>query len=114
VKQCLLAFHNRMVELPAAVPLMIKAAAIAEREPFRVVIAGDVEKGRALLRAAHSVYQPHRVILSTAGPVEPMAKQMKAPEGQPAAAFICTGQMCKPPTTEAAKVKEYLAEPPRK
>ena len=114
VKQCLLAFHNRMVEMPAAVPLMIKAAAIAGREPFRVVIAGDVEKGRALLKAAHSVYQPHRVILGTAGPVEPMAKEMKVPEGRPAAAFICTGQMCKPPTSDVDTVKKHLTEQKKK
>ena len=31
----LLAFHKRLEEVPQAVPLMLKAAAFAEREPFR-------------------------------------------------------------------------------
>lgn len=103
------AFHNRLTEVPRAVPLMTKAAAFAMREPFRAVIAGDPAGSRDLLRAVHSVYQPHRVILGTAGPVEEFAKTLTPREGKPTV-YVCTGESCKPPTSDPAAVKHYLTE----
>lgn len=102
------AFHNRLTEMPHAVPLMTKAAAFATREPFRTVIAGTPAESRALLRAAHRVYQPHRVILGTAGPVEPFARDLKMRDGKPTA-YVCTGKACQPPTNDPVDIRRYLA-----
>ena len=103
------AFHVRIAEMPHAVPLMIKAAAFAGREPYRAVIAGDPAAARALLRAAHNIYQPHRVILGTAGPVEESARDKPLQDGKPAA-YICTGSECQLPTSDPAVVRKYLTD----
>jgi len=111
-EKSLVAFHNRLTDEPQAVPLMLKAAALASREPFRVVIAGEGEEAQKLLAAAHRIYQPHRVILGTAGPVEPMAKDMKPLNGKPAA-YVCTGTECQLPTSDPAQVKKNLTDKPK-
>ena len=108
-EKTLKAFHNRLTESPQAVPLMLQAAAFAAREPYRVVIAGDPAESRTLLRAAHGIYQPHRVILGTTGPVEPVAKEMTAREGKPTA-YVCTGDSCQPPTNDPTTVRKYLTD----
>ncbi len=88
---------------------MLKAAAFAVREPFRVVLAGDVAggEGQQLLAAAHRVYQPFRVVLGTKGPVEPFAKTLPARDGK-VTAYVCTGKACRPPTGEPKEVTEAL------
>lgn len=106
-------FAGRMKEMPQALPLMLHAVAFAGEEPFRAVIAGDpaLPETKALLRAAHSVYQNHRVILGTAGPVEPFALTLHPQPGEAPTAFICTGSSCLPPTSDPAKVKKSLRPP---
>ena len=112
-----LIFHSeRLKEMPHAVPLMTEALAWFHREPFRVVITGDAATPQAqtLLRAAHSIYQPHRVILGTTGPVEPFALTLKPGKDGPTA-NVCTGTECRLPTSDPAKVKKNLTAPtPRK
>jgi uncharacterized protein YyaL (SSP411 family) len=102
-------FRPRLVDSPQSMPLMLKAAAFAAREPFRVVVAGEVGggDGRRLLAAAHRVYQPFRVVLGTAGPVEPFAKTLPARDGK-ATAYVCSGKACRPPTGEPGDVTESL------
>ena len=75
----------------------------------RVVIAGDVKSPAAkqLLRAAHAVYQPNKVVLGTTGPVEPFAKTLPATDGKPTV-YLCTGTACQPPTHDAAKVRQLV------
>jgi len=101
-------FSERLQQQPQAVPAMLAALDFSLDEPRRVVIAGDVSsvKGRALLRAAHSVYQPHKVVLGTVGPVEPFAKTLPATEGP--LAYVCTGNSCLPPTDDPEKLRESL------
>jgi uncharacterized protein YyaL (SSP411 family) len=62
------------------------------------------------LKAAHGVYQPNKVVLGTVGAVEAFAKQQPAVAGKPTA-YVCTGQSCRLPTSDVAKVREYLKEP---
>jgi uncharacterized protein YyaL (SSP411 family) len=78
-------------------------------EPRRVVIAGDPKSaaGRELLRAAHGVYQPNKVVLATTGPVESFARTLPVKDGKPTA-YICTGTACQPPTHGGEKLKELL------
>ena len=103
------AFHVRITEMPQAVPLMIKAAAFAAREPYRAVIAGDPAAARDILRAAHNNYQPHRVILGTTGPVEESARDKPMQDGKPAA-YICTGSECQLPTSDPAIIRKHLTD----
>jgi len=102
-------FSQRLQEIPQAVPYMLLALDFALEEPKRVVIAGDARSpdGRALVRAAHAVYQPNKVVLATTGPVEPFAKTLPPKDGKPTA-YLCTGTACQPPTHDGAKVKELL------
>src|SRR5262249_24337163 len=70
----------RLNELPQAVPYLLLGLDFFLEEPRRAVIVGDpgAAKTRALIHAAHSVYQPNKVVLGNAGPVEPFAKTLPA------------------------------------
>jgi uncharacterized protein YyaL (SSP411 family) len=102
-------FSERMQQVPQAMPFMLLALDFSLEEPKRVVIAGDPTStdGWKLLRAAHSVYQPNKVVLSTSGPVEPFAKTLTAKDGKPTV-YLCTGTACQPPTHDPEKVKSLL------
>ena len=102
-------FSDRLQQVPQAVPFLLSALDFSLEEPRRVVIAGDVtqEPGKSLLRAAHSLYQPNKVVLGTTGPVEPFAKTLTPKDGQ-ATAYVCTGTACQAPTHEASMLKTQL------
>jgi uncharacterized protein YyaL (SSP411 family) len=99
---------ERLRKFPQAVPYMLLALDFSLEEPRRLVIAGDASKAevKALLRAAHSVYQPGRVVLGTAGAVEAFAKTLPAKDG--AVVYLCTGTECQAPTKDVEKVKVLL------
>jgi uncharacterized protein YyaL (SSP411 family) len=97
-------FSNRLQQTPEAVPYMLQAFEFSLEEPRRAVLAGDASP--ALLRAIHCVYQPNKVVLGNAGPVEPFAKTLPAKDGS--VVYLCTGTACQPPTKETAKIKELL------
>jgi uncharacterized protein YyaL (SSP411 family) len=102
-------FSDRLQKSPQAVPYMLLGLDFSLEEPRRAVLAGDPKSGatRELLRAAHSVYQPHKVILGTTGAVESFAQTLKPKDNKPTA-YICTGSACLPPMHEAEKVKQAL------
>ncbi len=102
-------FSDRLQQVPQAVPFLLSALDFSLEEPRRAVIAGDVTKepGKSLLRAAHSVYQPNKVVLGTTGPVEPFAKTL-TPKDSQATAYVCTGTACQAPTHEPATLKTQL------
>ncbi|HWF19037.1 MAG TPA: thioredoxin domain-containing protein [Verrucomicrobiae bacterium] len=101
---------ERLQKIPQAVPCMLLALDYSLEEPKRVVIAGDpaMPDTKALLHAAHSIYQPGKVVSGIAGAVEPFAKTLPAKEG--AVVYLCTGNACQPPTKDAAQLKEMLAK----
>ena len=102
-------FSDRLQQLPQAVPFLLSALDFSMEEPRRAVIVGDVsrEPGRALLRAAHSIYQPNKIVSGNSGPVEPFAKTLTPKDNQPTA-YVCTGTACQPPTHDANKLKSLL------
>jgi uncharacterized protein YyaL (SSP411 family) len=102
-------FSERLQKMPQAMPYMLMALDFSLEEPRRVVIAGDAAsaEGRNLVRAAHAVYQPNKVVLSTTGPVEAFAKTLPPKDGK-ATAYLCTGTSCQPPTHDSEKVKSLL------
>ncbi|HZV34932.1 MAG TPA: thioredoxin domain-containing protein, partial [Verrucomicrobiae bacterium] len=101
---------ERMQKIPQTVPYMLLALDYSLEEPRRVVMAGDPAQSdtRALIHAAHSVYQPGKVVLGTAGAVEPFAKTLSPKDG--AVVYLCTGNACQAPTKEANKVKDMLTK----
>ena len=103
---------HRLQTQPAAMAFMLHAVDFWLDEPRRVVIAGDANstKFHELLRAAHSVYQPNKIVLGNAGAVEPFAKTL--PAKTKATAYVCAGTACQPPTGDTAMVKELLLKQP--
>jgi len=101
-------FAFRLQHQPAALAYMLQAVDFWLDEPRRVVIAGDAESSdfRALLGAAHSVYQPNKIVLGITGAVEAFARTLPAKGG--ATVYVCTGTSCQAPTGEAEKVRELL------
>ena len=101
-------FAHRLENQPAGLAFMLHALDFWLDEPRRVVIAGDTNSlnFHELRRAAHSVYQPNKIVLGNAGAVEPFAKALAAKSA--ATAYVCTGTACQPPTEDAAMLKNSL------
>jgi uncharacterized protein YyaL (SSP411 family) len=59
-----------------------------------------------LLHAAHAAYQPNKIILGNTGAVEEFARNL--PAKNEAVVYLCTGNACQPPTSDAVTVKELL------
>ena len=101
-------FAARLQQQPAAMAFMLQAVDFWLDEPRRVVIAGAANSPdyHALLRAAHSVYQPNKIVLGNGGAVEPFASTLTTKTE--ATAYVCAGSACQPPTDDAAKLKKLL------
>jgi len=101
-------FAPRLQNFPQAMPFMLHALDFSLQEPKRTVIVGDTDSTdfHGLLRAAHSVYQPNKIILGNTGAVEEFARTLPA-KAEPVV-YFCTGQSCQPPTSEVGKVREML------
>ena len=99
---------HRLQSQSAALAFMLQALDFWLDEPRRVVIAGepDSAKGKELLHAAHSVYQPNKIVLGNTGAVEPFAKTLTAKND--ATVFVCAGNACQPPTSEPSQLRELL------
>jgi len=108
-EQTLCCYAGRLQEQPAALPHLLIAAAAWLEARRRVAIAGDLRSpaGLELLHAAHSVYQPFKVVLGTAGPVEAFARTLPTVAGHPAA-YVCVGTTCRPPVTSAQALQKTL------
>jgi hypothetical protein len=102
-------FASRLQQQPAALAFMLHALDFWLDEPRRVVIAGEIGSAefQKLLRAAHSVYQPNKIVLGNTGAGEPFAKTLSAKKD--ATVFVCTGNACQPPTSDAKILREQLS-----
>jgi len=107
-QRTLLAGHQKLSRAPHAVSYLLQALDYWADEPARVVVAGDLGNAlfQDLLHAAHSVYQPNKVVLGDAGPVDDLARSLSVRDG--AAVYLCAGQTCQPPTTDSAEVRKRL------
>jgi uncharacterized protein YyaL (SSP411 family) len=101
-------FAERLQQLPQGMPHMLIALNFYLEEPKRVALIGDVASAKThqLLRAAHSVYQPRKVVLGAEGPVEAFAKTL--PKKDDPVVYLCTGTACQPPTSDPEKLKTML------
>ncbi len=100
---------DRLGRQPQAVPALLAALDYSLGETRRVVIAGDTNEAgwRELLAAANRVFLPNKVVLGTAGLVEPFARTLPAREGR-ATAYVCTGNACRPPTSDPRELRRLL------
>jgi hypothetical protein len=101
-------FAHRLQNFPQAMPFLLHALDFSLQEPRRVVIAGDTDSTNfhELLRAAHSVYQPNKIVLGNTGAVEEFARALPTKAGP--VVYLCAGQLCQPPTSNIAEVKKLL------
>ena len=104
-------FGSRLEKSPQALPYLLHALDSSLAAPRRVVIAGDPSsaKARELIHAAHSVYQPNKVVLGNAGAVEEFARTLPAKDGP--MVYLCTGKACQPPTDDATEIRRRLIGP---
>jgi uncharacterized protein len=102
-------FAHRLQTQPAALSSMLQALDFWLDEPRRVVIVGinDSTEFQALLHATQAVYQPNKIVLGNTGAVEPFARTLTAKNN--ATAYVCTGNACQPPTTDAGILRQQLA-----
>jgi uncharacterized protein YyaL (SSP411 family) len=107
-QKTLKSFSTRLEQLPQAVPYLLQALDYFLEEPLRVVVTGDPhrQESRTLIEASHSVYQPNKVVLGNAGPVEEFARTL--PTLERPVVYICTGTSCQPPTSDPLTIKQLL------
>lgn len=106
------AFAGRLAAAPTGYCAMLRAAGFALWPVTRVVVEGPPEdpRTRALLAAAHSVYDPFRVVVGTEGPVAlpgPTTLRPTLPR-----AMVCRRETCLPPTDDPQRLVELLREEP--
>jgi uncharacterized protein YyaL (SSP411 family) len=101
-------FAHRLQNFPQALPFMLHALDFQLEEPRRAIVVGKNHSAgfQKLLGAAHSVYQPNKIILGNTGAVGEFVKTL--PAKNEALVYLCTGDACQPPTNEIARVKELL------
>ncbi len=101
-------FAQRLQTQPAALAGMLQAMDFHLDAPRRVVIGGETGslEFKALLRAAHTAYEPKKILLGVSGPVEPFAKTLMAKA--PATAWVCSGSACQPPVHQAEALWQAL------
>jgi len=101
-------FAQRLQNYPQAMPCLLQAVDFWLEEPQRVVIAGDpADVGtRELLRAAHSVYQPNKIVQGNLGAVGEFVRTLPAKNS--AVAYLCTGAACQPPANRPEELRRLL------
>lgn len=104
-------FTPRLHKLPQAIPYLLIALDFHLAKPDRLVLAG--ERGSSafseLLRTAHGVFSPYKVIVGNHEPAEAFAQTLVSKNGQPTA-YYCTGHSCQEPATTPAQLEEQLAK----
>jgi len=100
----------KLQQAPQAVPYLLMALDYWSDHPRRVVLAGEPGQPafHYLLRAAHSVFQPDKVVLGNRGAVEAFARTLPAKEGP--VVYICVGETCQPPTADSSVVRKRLSD----
>jgi uncharacterized protein YyaL (SSP411 family) len=111
------AFSGNLLEHPGAMAQMLVAVDFSVSKPVQIVIAGDpaAPDTRAMLRAAHGAFIPHRVVLGADGGAgqaflaehAAFIKEMKPLDGK-ATAYVCQNYACQRPTDDLVTLKRQL------
>jgi uncharacterized protein len=101
-------FAHRLQSQPSGLAFMLHALDFWLDESRRVVIAGksDSAEFQKLLRTAHSIYQPNKIVLGNLGEVEPFTKTLIVKND--ATVFVCTGNACQLPTSDVEILRQQL------
>ena len=99
---------EKFQRVPQALPCLLQALDYWMNEPKRVVIAGHFEAAdfTLLLHAAHSVYQPNKVVLGISDHFKSFYGTL-SPKDNPTA-YVCSGQTCLPPTTDPSVLRNLV------
>ncbi|MGA2267343.1 MAG: thioredoxin domain-containing protein [Bryobacteraceae bacterium] len=113
----LAAFASRLAATPAALPQMLAACEWVAGEPREIILVGDRHGAGALalLRALHSRFVPHRVVMLVDSPESrrtlaariPSIESMEKIQGR-ASAYVCRNYTCQLPVTESEKFAELI------
>jgi hypothetical protein len=103
-KTVLTLFHTGLTGSPSSVPMMTMAFEWQSKIGQHIALAGNrsSEEFKALLKALHQRFLPHAVVLHADD-----SSAMKPVNGK-AAAYVCSGQTCKPPVTTADDLVKLL------
>ena len=101
-------YADRLQNSPQAMPFMLQALDFSLQEPARVVIVGEGRSAKfhELLHAAHSIYQPNKIVLGNTGAVDEFSRTLPARDA--VTVYVCHGNTCQPPTDDTVKVKETI------
>jgi hypothetical protein len=101
-------FAHRLQNFPQAMPFLLHAVDFWLEEPHRIVIVADANAThfQELLHAAHTVYQPNKIVLGNSGAVGEFAQTLPVQSG--AVAYLCTGNACQPPTNRPEELRQLL------
>jgi uncharacterized protein YyaL (SSP411 family) len=88
---------------------MLQALDFSSQEPIRAVVAGapSHESFERMIHAAHSVYQPNKVVMGVQGRVEAFVRTL--PVLAEAKVYICTGDACQAGSDDPVQIKNLLS-----
>jgi uncharacterized protein YyaL (SSP411 family) len=95
------------VESPFSLPERLRALDFDLSKPSRLVLT-DGEGREAMLNAAWSGWRRNLVVIGNAGPLDEFTLGLGSKDGQ-STAYLCVGQACRPPVTDAAAVRGFLS-----
>jgi len=106
-EQVLNAAAGKMEQAPHALPYLLQALDFSLEEPKCIALTGELgaDGFRSLLLATHSIYLPSKTVLGNQGPVDSFARSLSS---RGVAAYVCTGQTCKPPTSDPTELRRLL------
>jgi hypothetical protein len=97
-------FHQALTQSASSVPVMTMALQNLHAPDLHIVLAGDRDSAefKTLLRTVHTRFMPNAVVLHASAD-----DAMKPVNGKPAA-YVCSGQTCKPPVTSTDELVKLL------
>ncbi|HSR31853.1 MAG TPA: thioredoxin domain-containing protein, partial [Anaerolineae bacterium] len=111
--QALVQMQPMLAQYPLGFGQWLQALAYALSKPREIAIVGPTydERTRALLGAATSGFQPHRVVAFGPGdqesPAVPLLENRRLVDGQPAA-YVCRDFSCRAPVTEPEALRVQI------
>ena len=116
-ERLLAAFAARLTAAPVALPQMLAACEFRLGQPRQIILVGDRDAAdtKVLLRALHSRFVPHRIVLLVDSPESraalsaaiPTIAAMEPVDGL-ASAYVCRDYTCQMPVNTAERLGELI------
>ena len=108
-------FTARLEQIPSSMPLLLRGKMLLDAPPQHIVIAGEGDEARDLIRVARAGFAPFRSVIwldekSRAfwSKKQPFLSEMKAREGA-ATAYVCQNFSCQNPVSSAEELRALLS-----